>query len=85
MAKKYLQTFNLICVNFLRCANMECECTLNGLFPHLYDDIFRNYSKEVDSIPRLQRVYFINQTLYLPQSVPLVFVKLMANEIATRP
>ena len=40
LAEKYLRTFDVICVDFLRCANKECECSyqnakyynLNGFF-----------------------------------------------------
>ena len=53
--QKIFEDYEVICVDYLRCANKECECSyqklknciLNGLFPHLYD-IFRN-SKDVPS------------------------------------
>ena len=43
-ATKYKRPFDEVCVDFLRCANKECENgILNGLFHHKYN-MFRNSS-----------------------------------------
>ena len=67
MTKKYLLTFDVICIDFLRCAKRNENGILNELFLHYYD-IFRNTQNEVSI---LQGYLFIHQNLIFLQSVPL--------------
>ena len=71
LASKYLWTFDVICFDFLRCANKECECSYqdakNGIFNGL---LLHKYSQDVASASPKAGIciIFIHQNFSFHQS-----------------